>query len=363
MNITQKDIAQKLGVSLITVNRAFNNSGYVSPKLKKRIFDYAKKKSYVPHRASQILVRNKARIIALFTATFPAYVWDDIEKGILSAAEYIRPLNYEVHFYRIPDYDTDEFLRVLKREIRGGLDAAAFIVSRIYDMKVLLNTVEKAGIPYIFYNVDDPEAKRICYIGTDYSAGGRLAANFIGKTLSLRRAGKVLVIGHNDDADRLTDGPDISVKRIGGFLEVLNEQYPFIVSQIEYINMKSKTGPDEQIRKLLGKNEHKVNAVYFIPALNASFLKGLDRYDYSRTITVLHDVNDTVLQYLDRNLLTAAVFQDPVLQGYTAVRTLEDILESKSREKRRDIEIAHTLIFKENISYLRNHYLLSDFEE
>jgi LacI family transcriptional regulator len=362
MHITQKDIAKRLGISLITVSRAFNNSGYVSPELKKRIFDYAKKQSYVPHRASQILVRNKTRIIAVFTSTFPTFVWDDIERGVRGAAEYIGPLNYDVRFFRIPDFDTEQYLKTLKREIRNGLDAAAFLCMRMYRMKEIVSLVEKAGIPYIFYNVDDPGTNRLCYIGTDYPAGGRLAANFIGKSLSLKGAGKALVIGINEDVDSMTDSPDINAKRIRGFLEVLKNQYPFIASRVEYIDMKAKTGIDTQIKSLLKNNEGKVDAVYFVPAYTSGFLDGLEMYDYHRGITLLHDVNDQALRCLENGLLTALVFQDPVLQGYTAVRTLENILESKSRERLRDIEIAHTLIFRENINYLKNHYLLSEPE-
>jgi LacI family transcriptional regulator len=360
MRITQKDIARKLGVSLITVSRAFNGSGYVSPELKKRIFEYAERQSYVPYRASQILVRNKTRRIAVFTSTFPSFVWDDIERGVLSAARYIRSLNYEVCFFRIPDFDTEQYLKTLKREIRNGLDAAAFLCMRMYRMKEIVALAEKAGVPYIFYNVDDPETNRLCYIGADYPAGGRLAAEFIGKSLSLKGAGKVLVIGIDEDADRMTDGPDVNAKRIRGFLEVLGSRYPFIASRIEYINMKSGTDAGVQIRRLLKNNEGKVDAVYFVPAYNGGFLEGLEAYDYRRAITLLHDVNDQALRCLENGRLTAIVFQDPVLQGYTAVRTLENILESKIRERQRDIEIAHTLIFRENINYLKNHYLLSE---
>ncbi|MDR2759751.1 MAG: LacI family transcriptional regulator [Spirochaetaceae bacterium] len=362
MHITQKDIAKKLGISLITVSRAFNDSGYVSPELKKRIMDYAKRESYVPHRGSQILVRNKTRVIAVFTSTFPSFVWDDIEKGVMSAAGYIRALNYEVHFFRIPDFDTECYLKMLKREIRNGLDAAAFLCMRMYRMKEIVALAEKAGIPYVFYNVDDPETNRLCYIGADYPAGGRLAANFIGKSLSLKGTGKVLVIGINEDVDRMTDGPDINAKRIRGFLEVLNSRYPFVVSRVEYINMKVKTGAGAQIKKLLKNNEGKVDAVYFVPAYTGAFLDGLETYDYRRVITLLHDVNDQALRCLENDFLTALVFQDPVLQGYTAVRTLENILESKTRERQRDIEIAHTLIFRENINYLKNHYLMPEPE-
>jgi LacI family transcriptional regulator len=363
MRITQKGIAKDLGISIVTVSRAFNNSGYVSPELKKRIFDYAEKQSYIPHRASQILVRNKTRIIAVFTSTFPSFVWDDIERGVRSAAKYIGPLNYEVHFFRIPDFDTERYLDTLRQEIQNGLDAAAFLCVRIYRMKEIIALTEKAGIPYVFYNVDDPETERLCYIGTDYPAGGRLAANFIGESLHLKGAGKVLVIGVNEDADRMTDGPDINAKRIKGFLDVLAQRYPFVASRVEYIDMKAGIGVNSQIKRSLKESQGRVDAVYFVPAYTDDFLEGLEAYDYRRAITLLHDVNDHVLRCLENGLLTAAVFQNPALQGYTAVRTLETILESKTRKRQRDIEIAHTLILRENISYLKNQYFLSEPEE
>ena len=62
--VTQQDIADALGISLITVHRALNSSGYVSDTLKARILAYAKKVTYVPHKASQILKRNKVRKVA-----------------------------------------------------------------------------------------------------------------------------------------------------------------------------------------------------------------------------------------------------------------------------------------------------------
>jgi LacI family transcriptional regulator len=234
---------------------------------------------------------------------------------------------------------------------------------RMYRMKEVVALAEKAGIPYVFCNVDDPETNRLCYIGADYPAGGRLAANFIGKALSLKGAGKVLVIGINEDADRMTDGPDINAKRIRGFLEVLGGRYPFAASRVEYIDVKAKTSPGAQIKRLLKDNEGRVDAVYFVPAYNDEFLDGLEAYDYRRAITLIHDVTDRALRCLENGRLTAIVFQDPVLQGYTAVRTLENILESKARERQRDIEIAHTLIFRENVNYLKNHYLLSEPED
>ena len=67
MGITQKDIAKALHLPLITVHRALNSSGYVSKELKGRILAYAREVRYVPHKASQVLKRNKVRKIAVFS--------------------------------------------------------------------------------------------------------------------------------------------------------------------------------------------------------------------------------------------------------------------------------------------------------
>lgn len=353
MRLTQKDIAKNLGISLVTVNRAFNNSGYVSQELKKRIFDYARKQSYVPHRASQILVRNTLRTIVVFSSSLPGYFWDDIRNGVLKAKEYIGPFNYEVRYHRIPDFDTEQYCAVLRKEIKAGLNAAAFVNQGIFDMKRILALAEKADIPYLMFNVDDPGSGRLCYIGADYRAGGRLAANFIGKALSLKRGGKVLVIGQYREA--LPQGglsPDINLKRFEGFMETL-KKFPGVSCKTAMISSRQKDPrAARQIHALMAEHEGKTDAVYFIPPFNEVLHETLDRYDYRRAITVQHDIDDAAVKYLENNRLTAAVYQDPVLQGYTAVRTLETILESKTREVQRDIEIAHTLIFKENINYL-----------
>jgi LacI family transcriptional regulator len=357
MRITQKDIARDLGIAFATVNRAFNNTGSVSEKLKRRIFDYAKKKGYAPHRASQVLVRNKIRIIAVFTPDFPQYFWDDIEKGVVNAAEQVKSFDYEAHFYRIEDKNCNNFIQILKREIKNGLQAAAFVGAWwSYDMDAAVAIVEKADIPYIMLNIDMSDSNRICYTGSDYRAGGRLVAQFIGKSLSIKRGGKALVLSIPDGKRLLPGGFNIHYNRIEGFRDVIHEQFPGIECQIEVFD----TG--EEIPGILKKYEHKVDAVYLISAFNKPFLKALEQFDYSRAITVMHDIDESSHHYLENNLLTAVVYQDPVQQGYTAIRTMEHILETGIRNRQKDIEIIHTLVFKENINFMLKYYMLAELE-
>jgi LacI family transcriptional regulator len=347
-------------VSLITVQRALNNSGYVSEKLRKKILDYAKKRSYVPHRASLALVRNRDINIGVFSTADPKYFWDDIERGVRIVANQIKAFRYEVHYYQIPDFDTEKFLSVLRSRIRKGLDAAAFINQPVFDMEKIIATAEKAGVPYLMYNVDAPHTNRLCYVGADYRAGGRLAANFIGKALSLKRKGKALIItSQRERPSDYSPGPDINSDRLEGFLSCMEEQYPSVECVREYlISSLNDPNSDKQIFRILRDYEKKTDALYFIPAFNPSFHRVLEKLDYRKVIVLQHDIDPAAMQGLEEGLITAVVYQDPLLQGYLAVRILERFLESKKTKKPVNIEITHTLILRENVNFLRNHYLL-----
>lgn len=362
MRITQKDIARDLGISLITVSRALNGSGYVSEELRKRIFEYAKERAYVPHKASQVLVRNKVRNIAVFSSTLPTYFWGDIRKGVEIAADQIAPFNYSVRYHFIPEADSVSYFKMVRKELKAGLDGAAFVNQRQYDMKSVFALAEEAGVPYVTFNVDAPESKRICYIGSDYRAGGRLAADFIGKTLRAVPDARVLLISSNEDADRFSKRPDINAERIEGFLSVMEKLYPDIDIDVRYVTTKLRPGrPDSQIEDLLREAEGRVHAAYLLPAFNQVFMEAIDKLDYRRATVVLHDIDRSSVHHLETRHLSAVIYQNPVLQGYYTVKTLEHILESrKPVERMKGIEIVHNLILAENRDLFRNDYALTE---
>jgi LacI family transcriptional regulator len=316
---------------------------------------------YQPHRASQILVRNTVRTIAVFSSAMPEYFWDEIKKGVFKAAEQLKILNYEVHYHQIPDFDTKKYCALLSREIKNGLNAAAFVYQDIFDMNKIIGMVEKANIPYLLFNTDDADTGRLLYIGSNYRHGGRLAANFIGKALETKRGGKALVVGFTRKELRYSAMPNINAERLDGFLTVMRKRFPGIECVVEHVD--SKRDAEQQVMRILKKYRNITDAVYFIPPYNDVYHRALERYDYRKVITLQHDIDDTALRYLESDLLTAVVFQDPVLQGYIVVQTLENILESKKSERLKDIEIAHTLILRENTGFLWNNYLIPETAE
>jgi LacI family transcriptional regulator len=360
MGVTQQDIADALHLPLITVHRAINNSGYVSKELKARILAYAEEAHYVPHKASQVLKRNRMRKIALFSSSLPHYFWNDIRTGITIGAEQIQHLNYRVNYHMIAEGDSALYRARLAEEIEDGVEAVAFVNQWIYDMKGIIGAIDAAGVPYVTLNVDAPESRRLCHIGPDYRAGGRLAAEFIGKMLQLKRRPRVLVVSTSAEAPADSHAPDINRLRYEGFRTVLHERHEGIAHEVALITtgLRSRKAVG-QIERLLAAAAGSFDAIYLIAAFNTQFIEALEKRERARNIVVLHDLDSSSNHLLERNLLTAVIYQNPILQGYYAVKILENLLESGHPPEMKDIDIVHSVVLSENRDIYRNHYLFA----
>jgi LacI family transcriptional regulator len=364
MGITQKEIADALDLPLITVHRALNSSGYVSKELKGRILAYAREVRYVPHKASQILKRNKVRKIAIFSSSLPHYFWNDIRTGISIGAEQIQALNYRVNYHSIAERDSEQYLLRLEEEIRDGVEAVAFVNQWIYRMDDIITRITRAGLPYVTLNVDAPESRRLCYIGPDYRAGGRLAAEYIGKTLQCMRRPRVLVLTTLPESRADARAPDINALRFEGFCAVMKKSFPDIGHETASITKGMRSPAAERhIAGLLEARTGGFDAVYLVAAYNAPFIRALEESSSGRRVVVLHDLDSSSNHYLERNLLTSVVYQNPILQGYYTVRILEDLLESGHPPEVRQINIVHSIILNENKDLYKNHYLFARMHE
>ncbi len=365
MGITQKEIARALGLPLITVHRALNDSGYVSRQLKGRILKYARRVHYVPHKAAQILTRNRDRKIAVFSSSLPRYFWHEIRTGISIAEEQIQPLNYRVTYHMVAERDSALYLRLLEQEIRDGVEAVAFVNQWIYRMDDIISRITGAGLPFVTLNVDAPDSGRVCYIGPDYRAGGGLAAEYIGKALLFKRRPRVLVLTTAAEGRAANArAPDINALRCEGFRSVMERSFPNVSYETATIRKGMRSpGAEGHIESLLGGRAADFDAIYLVAAYNSQFIRALERRPNPRRLVVLHDLDSSSNHYLEKNVLTAVVDQNPILQGYYTVKILENLLESGRPPETRQITIVHSLILSENKDLSRNHHLYARIVE
>jgi len=361
MRATQKQIAEELGVSPITVHRALNNTGYVSEKLKRIILDYARKVDYVPHRASRTLVRNRTRRIAVFSSENPGYFWNSVRTGVDIAARQIAAFDYQVRYCMIPDADSRAYLRRLKASIEQGTEAVGLVNQWMYDMDDIFAFLDRHGIPYVTFNVDAPHSRRSFFIGPDYPEGGRLAAEFLGQALQFKRRAHVLVVSSKTNATTRSNAPDINGQRVSGFLSVMQNEFDRIGVDVRYV------GPGCHSEEAGRETEHllelamgEFDAVYLVIPHHQPLVSTIERLGLQgKVLTVVHDLDPLTDRYFHDRCFTAVVHQNPIFQGYYTVKMLEGILESGHPPQTDHINLVHSLILRENRDSDRNHSALT----
>ena len=85
-NVTRKDIAEKLGVSVSVVSRVINNSGYVSKEKREKVLKAAKEMGYVQNPVAMALQQNKTKQLLFFCEDLTATYYNQMYHGMVRAA-------------------------------------------------------------------------------------------------------------------------------------------------------------------------------------------------------------------------------------------------------------------------------------
>lgn len=86
-NITLKQIAIELGISITTVSKALKDYPDVSAKTKKLVVDLADKLNFTPNNFAVNLRTNESRIIGLIIPTVVHHFFSLVIQGILEESE------------------------------------------------------------------------------------------------------------------------------------------------------------------------------------------------------------------------------------------------------------------------------------
>ena len=150
-NLTMKDIAHALGISVATVSRALNNSTRISAAQRQRIQQYAREHNFTPNVLAESLRHSRVKPVKIIGVIVPElvhYYFSTILKGIEEEAEQ--------HGYRIMVAQSGE---QYEREVRLCQSfyenkVCGIIVSQAKDTQHYehFQRLIDAGVPLVFYD-------------------------------------------------------------------------------------------------------------------------------------------------------------------------------------------------------------------
>lgn len=346
--ITQKDIAEALNLSPITVSRVFNDRGYLSEEVRRRVLEYAREVGYEPNRGARALVRGSVYRLSIITTDTPVGFWSGVARGIELGGRQVKPLGVDVEHSIVPIEDEGGFVDAVHAAIDAECDAVAVAKTGRFSRRHAMDLLGDAGIPVLMFNVDMDHPARVGFVGPDYQRAGRLAAELIDKCLP--DGGAVLVI-QNAGSDDAVD-VRFSDLRAGGFFQTLaSSRNRYQISEVRATAEEPENTTVKQILTFLDSHPGERVGIY-VPTV-VTFVEGACRaaQEAGRDDAVIigHDLEDSLLKHIRSGRITAEVTQHPMLQGYLAVRALEHIAENGSLSGTGTVIVPSQMVFANNI--------------
>lgn len=171
---TMKTIADKLGISIGTVDRALKNRGRINENTRQQVLEMADKLGYRPNVLASTLSRSqKVHVIALYPAKNEVF-FNEISTGMSAALRELS--NYGVtlermHTIRHSLLSQKQILTQLAERMESW-DALILAAAHPTALNEQINAFVEAGKTVITINSDAVASKRLFFVGQDQFSSG-----------------------------------------------------------------------------------------------------------------------------------------------------------------------------------------------
>lgn len=168
---TLKDVAKLANVDASTVSRALNNTSYVHPDTKARIYAAAKELGYHPNTVAQALRRGRGHFLGVIVPRLHLTIFSEIMQGIEDAAQEQGYMTVVCVTEDDPKVERDRLDRMRGFGVDGIIIAATGRNGRI------LRDMQASGVAVV--QLVRRQELELSSVVADYEACGREAVRFL----------------------------------------------------------------------------------------------------------------------------------------------------------------------------------------
>ena len=364
---TIKDIAEKAGVSIGTIDRIIHNRGRYSARTAARVQSIIRETGYRPNLMARNLSKSgTCRIgVLLPLPEQDSGYWSLPLGGIQRAGGELEPfgLSLEIrHYNRYRFTGNSSFAAASSELLSKELDG--LLITPLLESSTLefLDRVKARipDLPVILFDTDLPKAPRLSYIGQDSYQSGRLAARLMDMLVKGKSSSPVSRLpGHPPGVPRIliitpdSDNEHLK-KRIRGFTDHCTGELEILKVTVESDHNLGNF--HKLLDSELQKNSQKSppGGIFVVDAAThfvADFLASSDFLLADRPSIVGYDLVPENCKWLKDGVIDFLLTQRPAEQGYNGVNRLfrKIFLDENAPE------IEYTpidIVTKENLDYL-----------
>ncbi len=346
-----KDIAEKAGVSVGTVDRVIHGRTNVSKASLAKVQKVLDEINYVPNHYASALACNKTYN---FAAILPMHevdsYWSRVEKGLVDGLRRFSDFKITFKIFRYDPFNDASFEEQMQLLVEA--EPFAVIIGSIFNHSIMSKFVEKLterNIPYALIDSYWPEFNPVTFYGQDSVRSGEFAARIIlmaaagAKSIALFK-----IMGEGRVASRQ------QLNREVGFRRYMKEHSP--ETQIVDVNLYvyDKEGMKERLRDFFESNPNIRFGLSFNSSIHiiASFLKE-EMPGHAHVSLLGYDAIDANVACIKDGSVEFLIAQHPQKQGLNCLRSMVNACVLRIKQKVKHY-MSIELLTKENIDYYKD---------
>lgn len=336
------DIARRANVSIGTVDRALHHRPGISEATRNKVLQIADKLGYKPDLAARALAVGRSQF--LIGVCIPEEIrlfYDQMRDGLDDEARRAGHLGTELLYRSVPSLgegEQEQLSGLLSEDLRG-------LIVMPGDPRVvapLIDAAEARGIRVVCICSDAPQSRRSTVVYANPRLQGSLAAELLHKFIP-GDADVAVITGmlHTEEHRQKVDGFRSSY---GQFSRVAKTACVLEAHESEEESYR-------KTRDLLARNA-KLRGIYVTTVNCLPVCRAVQEHGHKNVRLITTDLFPQMVPYFENGIIGASIYQDPYMQGHTAVRVLVDHFMEK-------IPIAPSnslnpgIVLQSNINYFR----------
>jgi LacI family transcriptional regulator len=332
-----KDIAQALGVSIGTVDRALHSRSGINPATRDRVLNTAHALGYRPNLAARYLKAPRQLRLSVNLPAQIAYFFDLVRAGIRDAASSFES-GVDLSFRNHPvlgEGDAEIFHQALEDGSRGLIIAPGHPAQ----LKGLIAEAAGRGVPVVCVATDAPGTERLTAVSADPFTSGAIVAELLSRMV--RRKGTIAVLtGDLSTCDH--------AEKLRGFESTLASTDGDLRISAVLESYDDENAAYSQMRDLL-LHDHQLRAIYVSTANSLGVIRAIEEVDPDRRIDVVTtDLFPQLVPLIRAGKILATINQRPQTQGRMAFEALYKFLAEGKRPAKR-IKLNPHIVMRSNL--------------
>ncbi|MBX3256712.1 MAG: LacI family DNA-binding transcriptional regulator [Chitinophagaceae bacterium] len=175
--VTIKDLARQLNISVSTVSRALRNAPDINPGTKNAVLKLAAELSYEPNVMAQGLVKKKTKIIGVVVPAIHSNYFSDALSGMTEVAN---AYDYHLMFCQSNE-DAGQEIRSIKKLLACHVDGLLISVSKDTKNTAEFEKVKQLGVPVVMFDRTLPDFTCSKVIVDEYEGAFKAVEHLIRK--------------------------------------------------------------------------------------------------------------------------------------------------------------------------------------